>query len=116
MQPTPNMLSNTETIMNTELKNKGFVFLDTIFKEHGWKLIKNELNWICYTKFGHETDIFDIKIDQKTIHVSIPIKNSPFQFVTTFKEYFQASEYIEARFFDFIKESKEQKEVEEVKE
>ena len=104
MNTTSNMLSNTETILNTELKNKGFVFLDTLLNENGWKLIKNELNWICYTKFGHETELFDIKIDQKTIHVSIPIKNSPFQFVTTFKEYFQASEYIEARFFDFIKE------------
>ena len=60
MTSTSNMLSNTDTILNTELKNKGFVFLDTLFNENGWKLIKNELNWICYTKFGHETELFDI--------------------------------------------------------
>ena len=65
-------------------------------------MIKNDFNWISYTRFGNETDLFDIKVDQKSIHVSIPIKNSPFQYVTNFKDYFQASEYVEARFMDFI--------------
>ena len=97
-----NMLTNQESIMNTEIKNKGFVILDSIFKQNGWHMVKNDFNWISYTKFGHETDLFDIKIDQKSIQVSVPIKNSPFQYITTFKDYFQASEYIEARFMDFI--------------
>ncbi len=65
-------------------------------------MIKNDFNWISYTRFGNETDLFDIRVDQKSIHVSIPIKNSPFQYVTNFKDYFQASEYIESRFMDFI--------------
>ena len=86
----------------TTIKNKGFLILDTMFKEHGWKLIRNEMNMICYTKIGHETDLFDIKIDQKTIYVTIPIKNGPFQYTSSFTDYFLASEYIEARFFDFI--------------
>lgn len=97
-----NMLTNQDSIMNTEIKNKGFAILDAMFKQHGWHMIKNDFNWISYTRFGNETDLFDIKIDQKSIHVSIPIKNSPFQYVTNFKDYFQASEYIEARFMDFI--------------
>ena len=97
-----NMLTNQESILNTEIKNKGFAMLDTLFKQHGWHMIKNEMNWISYSKFGNETDLFDIKIDQKTIHVSIPIKNSVYQYITTFKGYFQASEYVEARFLDFI--------------
>jgi len=97
------MLSNKESIIYTEIKNKGFALLDQMFKEHGWHIIKNEMNWISYTKFGNETDLFDIKINQTTIQVSVPIKNSSYQYVTTFKDYFQASEYIEARFFDFIK-------------
>ena len=104
MSSNANMLSSQYSILNTEIKNKGFALLDQMFKEHSWHMVKNEMNWMCYTKFGHETDLFDIKIDQKNIHVSVPVKNSPFQFVTTFKDYFQASEYIESRFFDFISE------------
>jgi len=97
-----NMLSNKDSILNTEISNKGFALLDTMFKENGWHMVKNEMNWMSYTKLSNETDLFDIKIDQKSIRVSVPIKNSPYQFITTFKDYFQASEYVEARFFDFI--------------
>lgn len=96
------MLLNSESILKTEIKNKGFALLDQLFKENGWHLCKNEMNIICYTKFSNETDLFEIKIDHKYIYVSIPIKNSPFQYNTSFNNYFQASEYIEARFFDFI--------------
>jgi hypothetical protein len=53
------MLSN-ESILNTEIKNKGFALLDQMFKENGWHLVKNEMNYICYSKFGHETDLFEI--------------------------------------------------------
>ena len=102
MAATCNMHSNKETNINTEIKNKGFDMLDTMFKEHGWHMIKNEINWIAYTKFGRETELFDIKIDKKTIHVSIPIKDSPYQYVTSFNDYFQTTEYIEARFLNFI--------------
>ena len=98
------MLSNQNTIFVNELKNNGFVLLDEIFKKHGWHMIKNEVNWVSYTKFGNETDLFDIKINQKSIYVSIPIKNSSFQFVTSFKDYFSATEYVESRFMDFISE------------
>ena len=91
-----NMLSNKDSILNTEISNKGFALLDTMFKENGWHMVKNEMNWMSYTKFSNETDLFDIKIDQKSIRVSVPIKNSPYQFITAFKDYFQASEYIEA--------------------
>ena len=94
-----NMLSQT---INNDVINKGFTILDGVFKEKGWHMIKNEMNHVCYTKFGNETDIFNINIDNRSIHVSIPIKNSPFQFVTSFKDYFSATEYIESRLMDFI--------------
>lgn len=90
MATTSNMLTETN-----ELKNKGFLILDQLFKEKGWHLIKNELDWISYTKFGHETDVYDIKIDASKIHVSVPLKNVPFNYVTSFTDYFSASEYIE---------------------
>lgn len=99
-----NMLDSS--MANKEIKNKGFLLLDAMFKEHGWHSVRNEMNWLCYSKMGYETDLFDIKIDKNSIHVSIPIKNSPFQYHTSFNDYFQASEYVEARFFDFIHELK----------
>ena len=83
------------------IQNKGFILLDNFFKENGWHLCENKINKICYTKFGYETDIFDIQILEKEIQVSIPIRNSPYQFVTNFTDYFQACEYLEARFKDF---------------
>ena len=95
----------TTSIMLTktsDLQNKGFEIIDQLFKENGWDLVKNEMNRICYTKFGHETDVFDIQIDAKNIHVSVPLKNSPYNFVTSFTNYFSASEYIENNFTNFL--------------
>lgn len=101
---TNNVITNdSSSILNSEIKNKGFAILDQVFREHGWTMTKNEMNYISYGKSGFETDFFDIIVEPKTIKVSVPIKNSPFQYVTTFNDYFSASEYVEARFFDFIK-------------
>jgi hypothetical protein len=84
------------------IKNKGFAILDSIFRQHKWHLIKNESFWICYTKFGDESSYFDIKILPDKIVVSVPIKNSCYQFVTNFKSYFEASEYIEQKLIEYI--------------
>ena len=86
---------------------KEFATLDPLFKQHGWYTSKNEANYLSYTTTGHETDVFEIKIDtSKTIRVSMPIRNSPFQFNTSFDNCFQASEYIESRFLEFINQKK----------
>jgi hypothetical protein len=90
------------SILDGEIKNKGFALLDEMFKKNGWHMTKNELYWISYSKFGHETEFFEIKLDSTKIYVSIPIKNSPYQYTTTFTNYFQASEYVEERFKEFI--------------
>ena len=97
-----NVISN-DPILNSEIKNKGFAILDSIFRENGWHLAKNEMNWINYSKFGDETSYFDIKITNDKIIVSVPLKQSIFQYVTTFKSYYEASEYIEQKFFDYNK-------------
>jgi hypothetical protein len=97
-----NMLSQKSDISCYPIKNKGFVLLDSLFRESGWHIIKNEENWLVYTKKGFETEYIEIKIAMDSILVSIPIKNSPFQFKTSFSNYFQASEYVEARFIEFI--------------
>ena len=91
----------TDRVLNSEIKNKGFAILDEIFKNHGWSLQKNDFDWISYTKFGDETSYFDIKITVDKIIVSVPLKNSNYQYVTTFKSYYDASEYIEQKFTEY---------------
>jgi hypothetical protein len=92
-----NMLS-----FSSDIKNKGFILLDSLFKENGWHMTKNEMEIIEYTKFGHETDYFQIIVNKNNIHVSVPIKNSSYQFKTTFDNYFDASEYIEKKLLDYV--------------
>lgn len=97
-----NTIIANDTILSSEIKNKGFSILDATFKQHGWYLVKNEINWISYTNNCDETSYFDIKILPDKIIVSVPIKNSLYQYVTTFKGYFEASEYVEQKFYDYI--------------
>jgi hypothetical protein len=99
MSSNDNML--TTVTPTSEIKNKGFILLDSLFKENGWHMTKNEMNLIEYTKQGHESDFFQIKLDQKNVYISVPIKNSPYQYKTTFTNYFDASEYVEKRFKDY---------------
>ena len=91
----------TTVTPTAEIKNKGFILLDSLFKENGWHMTKNEMNLIEYTKQGQESDFFQIKLDQKNVYVSVPIKNSPYQYKTSFNNYFDASEYVEKRFKDY---------------
>jgi hypothetical protein len=98
-----NMLS-TNTTLNSTIANKGFAILDSIFKERGWHLIKNESYWISYGKFSDESSVFDIKILPDKVVVSVPVKNSSYQYVTSFKSCYEASEYVKQRLFDYIGE------------
>lgn len=95
-----NMLS-VYHILNSNINNKGFAILDATFKEKGWHLVKNEIYWISYTKFGDECSFFDIKILPDKIVVSVPIKNSSYQYITNFKSYFEATEYMEQKLIDY---------------
>lgn len=91
----------THDVNSSCLKNKGFSHLHKLFQENGWVLLKNEENWINYTKTGDESSYFDIKITKDKIVVCVPIKNSAFQYVTSFTNYYDALEYIESKFFDY---------------
>jgi hypothetical protein len=102
MNTNDNMMSNN-LITDSQLVNKESVIVDDLFRQHGWYIVKNEQNWISYTKFGDETSYFDIKFLTNSVVVSIPIKNSPCQYTTSFNNYYDASEYIEQRFLDYIK-------------
>lgn len=77
--------------------------LDSTFKNRGWHIKEENENSLSYTKKGQETDIFEIKMDSNMIYVSVPIKNSPFQYRTTFpsNELHHASDFVESRFYDY---------------
>ena len=101
MNTPDNML--TINNINLTIKNKGFLLLDILFKEKGWTLAKNELNLIEYKRpdFG-DLDYFQIKLDKHKVNVSVPVKHTPYQYQASFGDYYEAIEYIEKRFKDFI--------------
>lgn len=84
------------------IKNNGFLLIDTFFTKHNWHKTKNETNWVSYTRLGDETTVFDISVDKTTICVSVPLKNSTYQYLAYFNDYFTVATYVQRRFFDFI--------------
>ena len=93
--------SNIVTESSPQLKNNALQMLEPMFASYKWSLVKNEETHIMYTKPVRETDFFEIKIDQTTIHVSTPVRNTNYQYKTSFKNYFDATEYIENKLFDY---------------
>lgn len=75
--------------------------LNGVFKNHGWHIKQNDDECISYTKMGQETDIFEIRMDKKMVYVSVPVKNSPYQYRTIFHNLQHASDFVESRFYDF---------------
>ncbi len=96
------MLSSKQCMNNDPIKNKGFADLDAVFTENGLFKAKNELDHITFAKFGHELDQFEIRLDKTSVHVVIPLKNSSYRYTTSFNNYFEASEYMEKRFKEYI--------------
>jgi hypothetical protein len=76
--------------------------LNDLFENNGWHNIKNNKNWIIFTKVEHETEFFEIKEDKNIIYASIPLKNSVYQYKKKFNNYLEAYEYVEERFKEFI--------------
>lgn len=59
--------------------------LHTLFMDKkGWELQKSNPNTIYYTKRQDETNYVEIRFLSQTIIVSVPIKNSIYQFSSTF--------------------------------
>lgn len=76
------------------LLDPAFAELESSFEKHGWHMIKNETEQICYTKLGFETDFFEIRCKYNSIIISVPVKNSRFQYVTSFDDRATALAYI----------------------
>jgi hypothetical protein len=96
------MLSQELYSNHTPIKNKGFSILDEVFSENGWHKVKNEYDYITFAKFGHESEQFEIYLNKTTVRVVVLLKNSQYRYATTFDNYFQASDYVEERFYEYI--------------
>ena len=94
------MLSN-DSLSNSVIQNKRFSILHDTLTQNGWKLVVNEMYWINYTKEGDETSYFDIQVTQNKIMVSVPIKNSIYQYTTSFTSYYEASEFLEKKMYEY---------------
>ena len=92
---------DVKIVSSQQLVNKGFVCLEELFnKKVGWELTVNKMEHVVYFK-KEENIKFEMEIDADTIYVSIPLKNSIYQYETKFNNYFMASEYIEMHLLHF---------------
>ena len=85
-------------------KNKSFTILEEEFEKYNWSLHINEPDHIVFKSPISDYDYYEIYIDAKKIYVAIPLKNSIYKYKTSFDSYFQASEYVEMHFKDFVKQ------------
>ena len=97
-----NMLSENNIVINI---NNELNLLTELFKHNGWNKIKNNdklIDHILYSKQGNETEFFEIALDNNKIYVSVPLKNSAFQYKTKFADYYSAIKYTESKLQYFI--------------
>ena len=100
MTITANTLSgNTIININNELS-----LLNKLFTSNGWQIDKSDelSDSIMYSKLGNETEFFKIALDNNIIYVSVPLKNSIFQYKKKFSDYYSAIKYTESKFYYFI--------------
>ena len=97
--------TNIPTENYTEITNKKFLWLNDMFNKYGWHIVKNDLNNISYTKSHDETSYFDIAIHPDYTKVSFPVKNSTYQYSTTFtdKANNEMITYVCDKLFDYNK-------------
>ena len=75
------------------------------FLSKHWQLVTNKVDHLVFKKENNNYDYFEIKIDAQNnnannssntrINVSIPLRNSQYQYGTHFNNYFDATEFIE---------------------
>jgi len=80
-----------------------------LFKNNGWSSngIINNKQGITYFKEGHELEYFQLRYadtatgSEEPIYVSVPLKNSTYQYVLYFKEFETATNYISKMFHEY---------------
>lgn len=72
-----------------------------LFEENGYDIQMTE-DRLILTKFGFETEYFEVKRVHDRYYVSVPLKNSIYQYKTSFVDYDMALSYLETKLRDYI--------------
>lgn len=76
-------------------------YLEHLLAKTNWGLVINHKDHLLYVEPTNETSYIEVvKKSERSIEVSIPIKNSAFQYRTRFATEMQAYEYIEDYIYD----------------
>jgi hypothetical protein len=75
-------------------KNKIFINIHQNFVENGFELRENTMTNLIYFNPTAGMDEFKIRLDNKYIYVTIPIKPKNYEYTTKFTSYYLAFEYI----------------------
>jgi hypothetical protein len=78
------------------LTNDNITAITELFNVHGWSCNSTSPQHFSYNRAGNNLDIFDIRIEQNRVSVSIPMKN--IQYRTSFPSYTDAVNYVMIRF------------------
>jgi hypothetical protein len=84
--------------------NPAFKDLKEKFLEKGW-LIKTDIqNKLEFKSPTSDYDIFEFLVESTEIHVTVPLKNSKYQYFTKFSDYFSACEFVEMHLLELKNE------------
>jgi hypothetical protein len=86
----------------------GLTELSALFNDHGWTSsgVVDSNEGTTYFKNGHETEYFELKYSdasesEEPIYVSVPLRNSTYQYVLYFKDFENATNYIAKMFGEY---------------
>lgn len=88
------MLVSVYDNANNLPKNKIFTEIHENFVENGFILKENTMTKLIYLYPKVAMDEFKIRLENKLIYVTIPIKPKNYEYTTTFTSYYLATEYI----------------------
>jgi len=106
---------NPFLLYNEEFIPFGLKYTHHLLLLKEWKLRINMDGFLVYSK---DTDIFDefrVKLDNKTVQVSVPLPNSEYLYKCKFNNYFEACEFIEQHLKNYELSKKTQTMFEELK-
>lgn len=86
-------------------KNKIFSDIHQNFLENGFKLRENSMTNLIYFNPNSAMDEFKIRLDNKCIYVTIPIKPKNYEYTTKFTSYYLATEYISNHLKNYLDNS-----------
>lgn len=95
------MIHETQCTTENKILNPGFKEIGEKFLEKAWIVKVNQPNRLEFQSPTNECDTFEFEVDQNSIHVSVPLKQSRYKYTTKFSNYYLASEFAEMHLAEF---------------